>query len=435
MTIKIKVAVVASLAGVLALTGCSRRAEATRTRPARRGRLLRPRGGQRARRSRPSRRPTTARTSPSRRRTAPRATRAARSRAASTPTSSTSRSSPTSRGSSTPAWSPRTGRTTTPRASPPRRSCRSWSARATRRTSRPGTTWSSRASRSSRPNPASSGSARWNILAALGHVLANGGTEAEAEEYITKLLKNTISLPGLRPRGHHGVLRGQRRRAALLRERGDPGQAERRAVRLRRPDGHAAHREPGGGHRGRRRRGPGLLRLPAHPGGPGGSTPHFGFRPVVDGVDLPEVEGANDPADPFPATAKLLTIDDDFGGWAEANTKFFDEENGIIPKLQAEDRQGIRNDRRSPICDAVARPARTRRPGGRRRHRTNLTRSSSLALGIAVTWFSLLVLIPLAAIVAVAAGGGWDAFVSDAHQRRRRWRRSSSPSGRRLWSR
>ena len=27
------------------------------------------------------------------------------------------------------------------------------------------------------PNPASSGSAKWNILAAWGHVLADGGTE------------------------------------------------------------------------------------------------------------------------------------------------------------------------------------------------------------------------------------------------------------------
>ncbi len=33
---------------------------------------------------------------------------------------------------------------------------------------------------------------------------------------------------------------------------------------------------------------------------------------------------------------KLLTITDDFGGWSETATKFFDEENGIIPKLLAE---------------------------------------------------------------------------------------------------
>ena len=33
---------------------------------------------------------------------------------------------------------------------------------------------------------------------------------------------------------------------------------------------------------------------------------------------------------------KLLTIDDDFGGWGEANSKFFDENDGIITQLQEE---------------------------------------------------------------------------------------------------
>ena len=61
----------------------------------------------------------------------------------------------------------------------------------------------------------------------------------------------------------------------------------------------------------------------------------FGFRPV--GVELTglDVEGANDPTNPFPAPGALLTIDGDFGGWGEAKTKYFDEEDGIIVKLLA----------------------------------------------------------------------------------------------------
>ncbi len=39
-----------------------------------------------------------------------------------------------------------------------------------------------------------------------------------------------------------------------------------------------------------------------------------------------------------------------------------------------------------------------------------LTRSSGLALGVTVMWFSLLVLIPLSAVVATAATGGWEGF-------------------------
>src|ERR671916_614830 len=54
----------------------------------------------------------------------------------------------------------------------------------------------------------------------------------------------------------------------------------------------------------------------------------------------------------------------------------------------------------------------SRRPRGQRaasasRH---LTGVSTLGLGVAVLWFSLLVLIPLAAVVASSAAGGLDGF-------------------------
>lgn len=45
------------------------------------------------------------------------------------------------------------------------------------------------------PNPASSGAARWNALAAWGQVIEAGGTEAEADEYVTDLFANVVSLP------------------------------------------------------------------------------------------------------------------------------------------------------------------------------------------------------------------------------------------------
>src|SRR5690349_23522482 len=39
-------------------------------------------------------------------------------------------------------------------------------------------------------NPASSGAARWNALAAWGNITRNGGTDAEATAYVDKLFKN-----------------------------------------------------------------------------------------------------------------------------------------------------------------------------------------------------------------------------------------------------
>ena len=46
------------------------------------------------------------------------------------------------------------------------------------------------------PNPGSSGSAKWNILAAYGHVLAGGGSEADAQAYLKKFLGNVAAFPG-----------------------------------------------------------------------------------------------------------------------------------------------------------------------------------------------------------------------------------------------
>jgi sulfate/thiosulfate transport system permease protein len=48
---------------------------------------------------------------------------------------------------------------------------------------------------------------------------------------------------------------------------------------------------------------------------------------------------------------------------------------------------------------------------GRPGVRWTLTRGPSLGLGIGMLWFSLLVLIPLAAIVATAGEGGWSGYV------------------------
>jgi sulfate transport system permease protein len=50
------------------------------------------------------------------------------------------------------------------------------------------------------------------------------------------------------------------------------------------------------------------------------------------------------------------------------------------------------------------------RPLPRARSATSLTPASGLGLGIALTWFSLLVLIPLTAVLVQASAGGWAAY-------------------------
>ena len=57
-----------------------------------------------------------------------------------------------------------------------------------------------------------------------------------------------------------------------------------------------------------------------------------GYRPVLDGVGAGTVAGANDPAHPFPSVAKLQTIAD-LGGWSAVNKKYFDKATGIVTRI------------------------------------------------------------------------------------------------------
>ena len=185
------------------------------------------------------------------------------------------------------------------------------------------------------PNPGSSGAARWNILAAWGHIAANGGSEAEATEFVTKFFKNVVALPGSGrdattsfTSGTGDVLISYENEAILARQNGTE-------FDYIVPDTTLLIENPA------------AVTVDAAPAAKAyldfvlskeGQTAFakVGFRPLVDGVDV-EVEGANDPADPFPAPTKLLTIADDFGGWSATNDKFFPKDgNGVIGKIQKE---------------------------------------------------------------------------------------------------
>jgi len=182
------------------------------------------------------------------------------------------------------------------------------------------------------PNPGSSGSARWNILAAYGHVIAQGGTPAEAEAFLTKLFENVKALPGSGrdattafQGGTGDVLLSYESEAILARQSG----ADFDYVV---PDETLLIENPAAVTVKANSKAKDYL---DYLESKDGQTifAQKGWRPVVDGVDV-NVEGANDPSDPFPEPEKLLTIDDDFGGWSDAGKKFFDEDNGIVTKIQ-----------------------------------------------------------------------------------------------------
>lgn len=181
------------------------------------------------------------------------------------------------------------------------------------------------------PNPGSSGAARWNALAAWGQVIADGGTEEEANEYLDAFFANVVSLPGS----------GRDATTAFVGGTGDVFMTyENEAILARQNGEEFDYIIP---ETTMLIENPGAVLTQATPAAQAwldfvlaeeGQRQFAlkGFRPIIDGVEFGEVEGANDPADPFPTVTNLLTVADDFGSWSELSDKFFDETDGIVSK-------------------------------------------------------------------------------------------------------
>ena len=189
------------------------------------------------------------------------------------------------------------------------------------------------------PNPASSGAARWNALAAYGQVIEGGGTEEEATQYVTDFFANVVSLPSS----------GRDATTAFLGGTGDVLMAyENEAILAHQNGEEFDYIIP---ETTMLIENPGAVLIEADPKAQTwldfvlseDGQKQFalkGFRPVIEGVEYGEVEGANDPSDPFPDVTNLLTVEDDFGSWSELSDKFFDEETGIVTVIIAESGKG-----------------------------------------------------------------------------------------------
>jgi len=183
------------------------------------------------------------------------------------------------------------------------------------------------------PNPGSSGSAKWNILAAYGHVLANGGGEADAQAYLKKFLGNVAAFPSS----------GKDATTAFEGGTGDVLLSyENEAIQARAagadfdyiiPDQTLLIQNPAAVTRTASQAAKSFLDFQLSKAG---QTDYakLGFRPLDDSIKV-DVAGANDPSAAFPTPKTLLTIDDNFNGWADANKKYFDEKSGIVTKLIA----------------------------------------------------------------------------------------------------
>jgi sulfate transport system substrate-binding protein len=182
------------------------------------------------------------------------------------------------------------------------------------------------------PDPATSGSAKWNILAAYAHVLQDGGTQAQAQTYLKAFFKNVVAKPDS----------GANATTTFLAGTGDVLISyENEAIGARQAGEKLDYVVPAESFLIQN---PGAVTIKA-----GASAANFlefvestqgqaifaskGFRPVTSGVTVGSVPGANDPANPFPNPQHLETIAD-LGGWKTVNTEFFDPTNGIVTKIE-----------------------------------------------------------------------------------------------------
>jgi sulfate/thiosulfate transport system substrate-binding protein len=175
------------------------------------------------------------------------------------------------------------------------------------------------------PNPFSSGSARWNIMAAYGAQLKAGKTPAEAEQYLADLFKN-VSVQDSSARnalqtftgGKGDVLLDYENDAIFAQQNGEdvdyviPAQTiliqNPAAVTVKSTNPTAAKA---------------FLSYLYSPAGQKIWAAN-GYRPVVPGVV---------PASKFKTPAQQFTIDD-LGGWTSVTAKFFDPTSGVVTKIE-----------------------------------------------------------------------------------------------------
>jgi sulfate transport system substrate-binding protein len=183
------------------------------------------------------------------------------------------------------------------------------------------------------PDPASSGSAKWNLLAAYEQVLQNGGTTAQANQYVAKFFKNVVSKPSSGSDAMSTFVQGTGDVLLSYEDEAIRARAEGDKVDYIVPQQDLQIENPAAVTKTAPKAAQNFLNFVLSKQGQQVFASQ-GFRPAVPGTKIPTVKGANDPSNPFPTPAKLETIAQ-MGGWAKVDPKFFGDTTGIITKIEA----------------------------------------------------------------------------------------------------
>lgn len=175
-------------------------------------------------------------------------------------------------------------------------------------------------------NPAVSGGARWNILAVWGSVTTKGGSEEEAREFTKQLLGQATVQPTSARDALQAFLSGEGDVLLSYENEAIAALNAGQEIEYVVPDDTLLIEQPG------------AVTIDAGPEAQAWLEwlwtdeaqrlwSEAGYRPV--NPDLVDEER-------FPTPENLFTIDEDFGGWAEAKAKFFEEGTGIIMRIEEE---------------------------------------------------------------------------------------------------
>ena len=177
------------------------------------------------------------------------------------------------------------------------------------------------------PNPFSSGSARWNIMAAYGAALATGDNAAGAQAYLKSLLENTISQPASASDAMESFLSGNG--DVLLDYEDDAIAAQRKGASVDYvvPPQTILIQNPIA-----------VLSKSTHAAAAQAFVNYLlseagqelwakeGYRPVV--ASAAQAAGVT-----FQTPSDLFTIDS-LGGWTKDAKSFFDPQTGIVAKIE-----------------------------------------------------------------------------------------------------
>ncbi len=175
------------------------------------------------------------------------------------------------------------------------------------------------------PNPFTSGSARWNVMAAYGAQLKEGKTPAQAEEYLKALFHNVVSQDSSARNALQTFLAGRGDALIDYEDEAISDQKKGAAIEYVIPKDTILIQNPvavvgtGAGASEAQKFVSYLL-------SPAGQKiwAAEGYRPVVPGVAAPGQ---------FPTPAGLFTIET-LGGWKAVTKQFFEPETGIVTKIE-----------------------------------------------------------------------------------------------------